>query len=149
MKPKYAILSEPIEKMGSPTSRWFYHRADQMDGYIFCSSLRPQYSGCRCPLASMGQLRSLCFSPICNPVEVDKQVQEIQELPNNCSSSLMASERMVPRSSRCTKNSSLKTGSSITANVKVTAPRTVHSSTNRLEIVIHLGREKGLSELVA
>ena len=150
--PEQSSMSDSMEEVGSSTGGCLCHLFDKEDRHILCSSFRSQCSRCRCPLAGMGQPRSLCVSPIRSSEESNKQVQKIPELSNDVSSTLVATEGVVPRPSKPTsgrsKVSSSEDGSSVTANVKIPTPRIVRSSSDRLETVIRLGREKGLSESV-
>ena len=142
-----------MERVGPTTSRSLCHFSNQETANVFCPPPRSYGSRGGCVPSVMGKSRGIRVSSFCSNQKSDKQIQTDKELSNDPGSSLVATEGVVSRCNRTSGGdsevSSTKKRSSHSASKQGSSSRTPHSSTNRLETILRLGRTKDFSREVS
>ena len=145
-------LQGPVVSMGSSISGCLCHIANQETRKLLCSTSRPLCHGCRCSSAGLGRSRHLCLPSVRYYSQSNQQVQTDERMSNDSSGALVASKGVVPRSSRSSgrlsKISSSEARSPATTSKQSSTSRAIHSSSDRLETILRLGRAKGFSDAV-
>ena len=151
--PSFRCVQAAVEDMGPTNSRSVCDQAQQQTTNLHVSSPRRTGSSHGRHVAVMVQHGRLCFPPFRHNSESPQQTQDVAELQNDTSGSMVASAGVVPGSSEaasgCAKNSATQTRPPETTNRKATPSKPPHSSVNRLETVLRFGRAKKLSEEVS
>ena len=152
MDPECAGLRATLEGMGKTTSGSFCHVSDEQASYIFFASPRPQCSGSGRVAAVLGESRRVCVSSFRYYQTSHQQTQTVEELQNDFSSAMVATEGVVPRPSRTSSGRSKDTASekrlAKSTSKQGSSSRSPHASSNRMETILRLGRAKALSENV-
>ena len=150
---KSSSMQDVVETMGSSSSGRLCYFSDHEAGSLLCSSSGSQCSGSGCVPTTLGQPGPVCFSSFCPHSKSDKQVQTGKELSIDSCSSVVASEGVVPGSSRSSsglpKGPSSEARSVASTSKQNSASRSPHSSSDRLETILRLGRAKGFSETIS
>ena len=153
MDPEHTSVREIVETLGSSTDRPVCYKFKQEVTSVLRASPGSSSPGSRCDAAVMGRNGCICFSSVCNGQEGNQQAQGFTKLSHDPSCSLVASARMVsrpnPTSGIETKDIATQKGSSDSASRKSTAPKSPHTSSDRVETIIRLGRAKELSGQVS
>ena len=142
-----------LEDLGTSPDRLFRDIPNNETALLLLPSSRSECDRGRRPPTRLGQSGPICVPSVCDNSESAQQGEEICELQSNPGSSLVATKGVVPRShrhaSRHPKSSSPKKRPPPATSVKSTSHRVVHTSANRLEVILNLTREKGLSAKVS
>ena len=142
-------LRETVEIMGSSASRSVCHLSNKETSRVLFSTSGSQCHGSGCFSPIMGKSGRLCLPSFCHYKTGDKQTQTVKELSDNSGGPLVASEGVVSGSSqpsgRGSEGPSSKERLASTTSKQSSSPRTPHSSSNRLETILRLGRAKSLS----
>ena len=146
-------VPEHLETVGTSSSRCFCNCSDDKAPLLFLPSTRPERSRGGCSTAKLEQQRPVCLPALCGHKKSLKQDLDLPELQDDVNSSLVATEGVVPRpgrsSDRRPKNPPSKEGPPTAADVKGSTHRPVRTSADRMEVVLGLTREKGLSKKVS
>ena len=146
-------VPEHLETVGMPSDRRVCDGPDDKATLLFLPSPRPESSRGGCSTASVEQQGSLCVPSLCCFKKGHQQDKGLPKLQSDLDSSLVATEGVVPGSSgptnRHPKNPPSKERPPAAADVKGSAHRTVRTSADRMEVVLGLTREKGLSKKVS
>ena len=153
MDTEQSSVPEHLESVGVSSSRCLRYCPDDEATLLFLPSPRPESSRSGCSAPELEQQGPLCLSPLCSDQKVDKQAKNVSKLQDNFGSSLVAAEGVVPGSSgashRRSENPPSKERPPAAADVKSSSHRTVRSSADRMEVVLGLTRNKGLSRKVS
>ena len=142
-------LRETVETMGSSASRSVCHLSNKETSRVLFATSGSQCHGSGCFSPIMGKSGRLCLPSFCHYKTGDKQTQTVKELSDDSGGPLVASEGVVSGSSqpsgRGSEGPSSKERLASTTSKQSSSPRTPHSSSNRLETILRLGRAKSLS----
>ena len=153
MDPKQTGMSGSVESMGKTPSGRICHSTNKEVRNILCPTLGSKCARSGCAAAKLEPSGSICIPSICSNQKGVEQAKELDQLPHDSSSPVVATKGVVPRldrsASRSAKGSTHKKRSTPTADDEGSTSRSGSSSSDRLETVISLSRKKGLSEKVS
>ena len=142
-----------LETLGTSSDRCIRNFPDDKATLLFLPSPRPERSGSRCPTTELGQQRSLRIPSLLCDQESDQQGFNFPELQTDIDSPMVATEGVVPGPSGTSrghsKKSPSKKGPPTAADGKGLTSRPVRTSADRMEVILKLAREKGLSKKVS
>ena len=150
-------LLQPVETMGVSSARFVCHQAKQQTAQL-CVSLPRSDSSCDgCISFSMGSQGNVCLPPFRHHKESHQQTLLLKRNQVDLDRSLLAPERVVPRSGGHVHNVATQTASqerpSTSTTLPPVSPQSPRATTSRVETVERLlrfrGYTRGVSQAVA